>query len=264
MSTLAALFPAEDYRFQLGLRRGSAEEFFRPKEPGGGLRAERARLLAAFPARHAGLLPSGRGLFEATCALLAGWGLPDAESFRSPIELGAAVEPDLLWLAPDQSGEYILCGGVLCFPTSWALEDKIGRPMTFIHGPVPGLNAALGGQIGRFLAGMQPSTAYFRQNWGLAATDALNLHPAVSPPRPALPLDPDRLWLRVEHQALLALPGGGVLFAIRIETVALRQVRMEKAAALGLGRALLSMPQTVADYKGITAIRQALAAWLTA
>jgi hypothetical protein len=264
VSTLAALFPAEDYRIQLGLRRGAAAEFFRPKEPGSGLRAERARLLAAFPARHAGLLPSGQGLFEATCTLLADWGLSHAGSSRSPIELGAAVEPDLLWLTPDASGEYILCGGVLCFPTSWALEDKIGRPMTFIHGPVPGLNAALGGQIGRFLAGMQPATAYFRHNWGLAATDSLNLHPAVPHPKPALPLDPNRLWLRVEHQVLLALPGGGVLFAIRIELMEITAVQNHTTAACGLSRALRSMPEAVAAYKGIAEIRFELADWLVA
>jgi hypothetical protein len=262
VNTPDALFPAEDFRFQLGLQRGDPADFFRPKDGVGRLLDERCRWLAETPDRYAGLLPGHERLLNATGDLLAGWGVCGPQAPRTLSKLGAAIEPDLLWLVADESGVFRLVGGVLCFPSGWALEDKIGQPMEFIHGPVPGLNAGLGPQIGQFLSRMKPDSAYLRHNWGLAATAELNLHPALHRPRPSLPLNPACLWLRVEHQLLLALPGGGVLFAIRIELMEISAVKNHATAVQGLGRALRSMPEAVAAYKGIAEIRQALADWL--
>jgi hypothetical protein len=264
VNTLDALFPAEDFRFQLGLQRGDPEEFFRPKDDSGRLLGERRRWLAEAPERYAALRPGHERLLDATGDLLTAWGLSGPKPPRTLSGLGAAIEPDLLWLAADESGVFRLVGGVLCFPTGWALEDKIGQPMEFIHGPVPGLNAGLGSQIGQFLARMKPDAPYLRHNWGLAATAELNLHASLRRPRPSLPLDPACLWLRVEHQLLLALPGGGVLFAIRIELMEIAAVHNHATAAHGLSRALRSMPEAVAAYKGIAEIRLELADWLVA
>ena len=38
---------------------------------------------------------------------------------------------------PDASGEYKLVGAILCFPSRWLLSEKLGRPLTIIHDPVP-------------------------------------------------------------------------------------------------------------------------------
>ena len=89
--------------------------------------------------------------------------------------------------------------------------------MEFIHGPVPGLNAQLGRSIDTFLAKLTPGAAWLRHNWGLSRSPELNQHPSRPLPR----LDDSAAladaWLRVEQQALMALPAsGGVLFAIRI------------------------------------------------
>jgi hypothetical protein len=129
------------------------------------------------------------------------------ETFSPRIdELGAALEPDVLLLGPGVDGGFRLWGGALCFPTGWALEEKLGQPMDFIHGPVPGLNAALEASIEQFMTRLKPGFAYLRDNWGIAASDELNLHPERGLAAPTLPVALERLWLRVEHQALVALP----------------------------------------------------------
>jgi hypothetical protein len=151
----------------------------------------------------------------------------------------------------------------LCFPTGWALEEKLDHPLDFIHGVVPGLNAALASPIHQFLAKLKPGIAFLRDNWGLTATDELNLQPARRIPPPAPPVALDRLWLRVEHQALVALPrSGGVLFGIRIALHRLDGVARDGAAAAGLRRALATMPGELAAYKRIDRIREAVMALL--
>ncbi|HUR60322.1 MAG TPA: heme-dependent oxidative N-demethylase subunit alpha family protein [Opitutaceae bacterium] len=258
-TSLTELFPDGDYRFHLTLRRGEPADFFRPQDPTGRVLAERRRWLAEAPARYGQLQPAG----EASCAefaeLAAGWGIRCAPTI---VSLGGALEPDLLFLSPDAGGRFVLRGGALCFPTGWALEEKIGHPMELIHGVVPGLNAALASPIQQFLSKLKPGVAFLRDNWGLAGTDELNLHPARKMAPPQEPVALDRLWLRVEHQALLALPrSNGIAFGIRIALHRMDAVARGPAAA-GLRHALASMPADLADYKRLNAVRDKVIALL--
>jgi hypothetical protein len=264
MTALADLFPAGDYRFHLTLRRGEPRDFFRPRDASGRVRAERARWIAAEPARYTALQPDGEPLLMELAELAAGWGVlpapPPADLLRT---LGATLEPDFLLLSRDQQDEFRLRGGALCFPTAWALEDKIGHTLDFIHGPVPGLNAALAPPIGQFLARLKPGVAFQRDNWGIAATDELNLHPARALPAPRPPVALDRLWLRVEHQALVALPRtGGVVFGLRIALHRLDALAHDPVVSAGLRRALETMPAELAAYKRLDGVRAALCARL--
>jgi dimethylamine monooxygenase subunit A len=173
--------------------------------------------------------------------------------------LGAALEPDFLLLSPDADGAFRLRGGALCFPTGWALGEKLGHTLDFIHGVVPGLNRALASPIHQFLSRLKPGAAVCRDNWGLAATEELNLHPARGLAGPALPVALERLWLRVEHQAFVALPRTrGVAFGIRIALHRLDAVAADRAVAAGLRRALDSMPPEIAAYKRLDGIRAAV------
>ena len=255
MTSLADLFPAEDFRFHLTLRRGDLATFFAPTPQHERLTRERGRWLAASPARYAALSAGAEPLL-AEFAPLAG--RPEGVTV---IEAGGALEPDFLLLAPDEAGLFRLRAGALCFPTMWALEEKLGHTLEEIHEGVPGLNPALGGPLNQFLARLKPGPAYLRANWGLAATPELNLHPALGRPRLALPLDPTRIWLRVEHQALAALPKtGGVVFGIRIAVMPLTDVLADAAVRAGFHRALSTMPEALAAYKGLAPVRAALLA----
>ncbi len=260
MSGLADLFPDGDYRFHLTLRRGEPRDFFLPRDRTGRVLAERARWLATEPARYAALTPEGEPLLAEFAACGAAWGVARGASVR---EFGAALEPDFLLLSPDADGAFRLRGGALCFPTGWALEEKLGHTLDFIHGVVPGLNPALAAPIQHFLAKLKPGVAFQRDNWGLAATDELNLHPSRGHASPSLPTTPERLWLRVEHQALMALPrSGGVVFGIRIALHRLDEVARSPAAAKGLRRALVSMSPEVAAYKRVDRVSNQVVSWL--
>src|SRR5207247_2314497 len=148
--------------------------------------------------------------------------------------LGEFWEPDFLLLKTSADGEIRLLGGCVCFPSSWRLSEKIGRPVEFIHSVVPGLNAGLGTAIHTFLAKLKPGIAWQRFNWGLSRSPELNQHPERRLP----PLDATvrlaEVWLRVEDQALVALPkSGGILFGIRIVNRSLAEVAANPAAREG-------------------------------
>ena len=261
MTALADLFPAGDYRFHLTLRRGEPREFFAARDATGRILAERARWLAENPLRYAAVLPEGEPLLAELAELAEReWGVPRTENVHG---LSAQLEPDFLLLSPDASGAFRLQGGALCFPTGWALEEKIGHPLDFIHGVVPGLNPALASPVHQFLSKLKPGVAFQRDNWGVVATNELNLHPARRVPPPILPVALDRLWLRVEHQALVALPlTGGIVFGIRIALHRLDQVALDPTVRAGLRRALVTMPAEMAAYKRLDAVRDDIVALL--
>lgn len=261
MNPLRALFPPEDYRFRLTMRRGDPRRFFQQADPEGALLRERRRWLDDEPSRYAACGPGGEALLEELRELAAAWALP---GFADAAGLGRAWEPDVLLLAPDAAGELRLRAGALCFPTGWALTEKLGGTLPEIHGVVPGLNPAIGGAIRQFLSSLKPGIAFHRDNWGIAATDELNLHPGRQLPRPTWPVRLEALWLRVEHQALVALPRSrGVLFGIRIALHRLDAVAADGAVSQGLARALRSLPEELAAYKGLADVRHELAARLT-
>lgn len=251
-AALTELFPDGDYRLHLTLRRSPPAEFFRPMDPGGAVRAERAYWIAAERDRYVRLDPDAQPALEEFCGEAAGWGIacrPD------PGQLAVSFDCDVLFLTRDAAGDFRLRGGALCFPTGWALEEKLGQTLDAIHGVVPGLNPALGAPIRQFLARMKPGVAFHRDNWGLAGTSALNLHPARQVPPPGPSADLSRLWLRVEHQALLTLSrSGGVVFGIRIALHRLDTL-VGTPVAPRLAHALETMPPELAAYKRIGSLR---------
>jgi dimethylamine monooxygenase subunit A len=261
--SLAELFPEGDHRFHLTLRRCEPREFFAPRDASGELLAERARWLATDPQGYAGALSPAEPMLREFGKCARQWGVEMKGEGDGQFETvdgmivkwGAAFEPDLLFLSADANRAFRLQAGALCFPTGWALREKLGQTLESIHGIVPGLNPALGVSIQQFLSKLKPDVAYLRDNWGIAASEERNLHPARGISAPQLPAVLDRLWLRVERQALVALPqSGGVLFGIRIELHRLDTLANTPAGA-GLRRALATMPAELATYKRLDAIR---------
>ncbi len=182
---------------------------------------------------------------------------PGSDPWIQMRQLGEKMEPDLLLLAPDEDGQMRLLAGCVCFPSSWSLPEKLGKPMALIHDPTPGLNRTLGRQIDAFLANMRPGSAWLRSNWGLSASPELNQRPDRPVPRVTPELSMEEVWLRLERQALVSLPKSrGVLFGIRVESERLSElVKNAPATAAGLAQAIRTMPEDVAHYKGIATAR---------
>ncbi len=259
----AGLLPDEDFRFHFGLQPGDAAAFFSPTDEPTGLLPVRQHWLEQDPQAYAALLPEGAPLLHETLALARHWqSLPKTHRLEAanPIEgclnLGRVWEPDFLLLKPDDAGQFRLVAACVCFPSSWRLSEKIGQPLEAIHAPVPSLNPALGKVIHQFLAKLRPGPAWLRSNWGLSRSPELNQHPARNLPPLNPPLTVEEVWLRIEHQALVALPEtGGVLFGIRLEIISLREVKQHPEAARGLLRALRTMPEEIAAYKNLAVAR---------
>lgn len=165
-------------------------------------------------------------------------------------------------LSPTDSGTFVLRAGCVCFPSGWALEEKLGRPLEEIHGVVPGLNAVIGAKIHQFLARLKPAAGWFRSNWGLSSSPERNQHPTRAVNQLSAATPPQSVWLRVEHQVLTGLAGGGVLFGIRLENTALTEIYSDDLLRRGVHRALATMPGEMARYKNLTAIRPALLDYL--
>jgi hypothetical protein len=255
MIRLGSLFPDSDFAFHLTLQKGEPREFFKQCDISGATLEERRRWLRDKPDRYAAMLPEGVPLLSEFVELCKEWGLVDlpiGSPQKTIHDVGAGLEPDVLFLSRDDVGEFRLRGGALCFPTAWALEEKIGLTLEAIHGVVPGLNGALGAPISRFLSRLKPPTSLIRENWGISASDELNRHPSRRLAAPAPPADLAHLYLRIEEQMFLALPNtGGVVFGIRIENHRLDQVTSDTAILKGLIRALVTMPHPIVVYKGL-------------
>lgn len=266
---LEDILPSTPYKHRLRVQRGEPGSFFRDWDRSGSIRAERLRWLREAPERHSPALPEAEPLLDEAADLLGAieHALPPVESSAtSKSERWRAIEsrfePDLVVLARDAAGFRMVAGSV-CFPSSWAPEEKLGRPLEEIHAIVPGLNRELGGAIRGFLERIQPGVAWLRANWGLSASAELNQHPGRRLPRLNARTDPAGIWMRIEHQALLALPKtGGILFGIRVEQCRLPSLQQRPLLVAGLTRALETMSPEMASYKGIAEARPAILGWL--
>lgn len=92
--------------------------------------------------------------------------------------LGRNIDTDILILLPSSTslaGQplYHLQAYVCCFPSGFALKDKLGQPLAAIHAPVPGYKAKLEKSMDRFFAKMEVGKAVRRANWSITTNAEL-------------------------------------------------------------------------------------------
>jgi len=245
--------------------KGRVADFFQSQNAPPGVLAERRHFIAESPEKYTAVLPEGEDLLDETIRLARTLDTIEPHKFDhlSPLEkcqkLGELWQADFLLMKPDAAGIFRLYAGCLCFASHWALADKMGRPMVDIHQPVPGLNEALGKQINGFLEKIKPDISWERGNWGLSRSPERNLHPSLDRPRLDASVTLDEVYWRLEEQSLVALPEtGGILFGIKIVIKPLREIKADPGARAGLFRALQTMSDSMANYKGIKAARKRL------
>lgn len=258
---LASYIQDGPYRFQMQFERGTFAEFYGRTAESESILAERRQWLSSDRGRYLGMVPGAEALLREFRAMAEQLGvlpaaaLPQSEKARAH-NLGESLEPDFLLLKVGETGPR-LCAGCVCFPSSWALEEKMGKEMDFIHEVVPGLNASLGKQISMFLSRLKPGISWNRVNWGLSRSRERNQHPCRQLPRLDETVGLEEVYFRVEKQSLVALPeSGGVVFGIRIEVYPLATVKAENQAREKLIEALRTIPGEVAEYKGLGRSRE--------
>ncbi len=128
------------------------------------------------------------------------------------------VQEDLCLMQPGPEGEHVLTAAVLCFPASWTLAEKIGRPLTGIHGPVDVYDAGMAARVQRLFDAIREGRPLWRQNALVYADPALHQPRPEAAPRREAP--GAGRYLRSEKQCLLRLPSSdAVAFTIHTYVV---------------------------------------------
>lgn len=201
-----------------------------PDDAYAGQMAERDRLIAASPDSVHALTPRGRAAADELYGLvleklvgMAGFVVgPDAvrrpdgvtvalDAARPLLTLGRLVQEDLCLLEGD-GDEHVLTAAVLCFPASWLLAQKIGKPLIGIHRPVDGYEGDLSRRVQRLFDAIRPEQPLVRYNALIYDDPTLHQPRAefVARPRPV-----EKIYVRSERQCLLRLPETrAVLFSI--------------------------------------------------
>lgn len=190
---------------------------------------------------------------------------------RAPL-LAAAdlVADDLVLMRRNESG-WRLAAASLCFPSSWTLSEKFGRPLQQIHNPVPGFGEGTrtADVIQRIFDNLQPGQPVIRWNWSLQSDRTL-YKPLSSIERderavaraPRFADGAASAFIRVERQTLRKLPvSGDIVFTIRINLdpmLALEAHPDGPRLAGGLAAQLSGLDPAQIDYKGFNADRDRL------
>jgi dimethylamine monooxygenase subunit A len=149
---------------------------------------------------------------------------------RPLVTAARLVQEDMLVLEKGASA-HLLTFGVLCFPASWTLRQKVGRGVLGIHAPVERYDASMGQRVERVLGALQPGQAVWRANV-LCYNDPNLYQPRLESER--RPFDRSKpLWVRVERQTLMRLaPSGAIVFTIHTWLVPMDRLTAEQAASL--------------------------------
>jgi hypothetical protein len=178
------------------------------------------------------------------------------------VRASSAIQEDCCILESDDS-EWILTAACVCFPSRWALTEKIDRNLTAIHAPVPGYETTLANPVDAFFDRLQPGQPKWRLNWTILDTDELHLPTDSAHRRPELLADLGDLTFRVERQTLRKMErSGAVVFTIRNYTTPLSVMCEDAGARLALLETLKTVQPDVAAYKGWTPLLEPLLAWL--
>ena len=148
------------------------------------------------------------------------------------LTLGRLVQEDFCIHLP-QGNEHALMGAILCFPASWTLAEKIGRPLTGIHTPVAAYDTSLAARVQRLFDAIRPGQPLWRANALLYQDPALHQPRLEGEHRPKPEV---RNYLRSERQCLVRLAKtSAVVFSIHTTVVHVDDV---DPAALDAFRAL--------------------------
>lgn len=178
--------------------------------------------------------------------------------------LTRVIQEDFIILLKDPSrgdekygDEYFFKGGVFAFAAGFDPKDKFDKPLTSIHGPIPGYEEKLKKSMNRFFDRINPYELVTRSNFSVQTHDKYYVdndnkgyHNDYSQEGPTF--DEKDIHYRSERQALTKLPeSGAIVFTIRTYIHPFTKFA-EKYPEDGrrLAGALRGLPTDMANYKG--------------
>jgi len=151
------------------------------------------------------------------------------------------VQDDFLMGMERPDGKVYLVGGLIVFPGSYLLSEKIGQPLSELHGQVPHFNKMLM-SVERTMKRFAPDRPFERASWFIADDRELFWHNIISGTM-SEGMHPRDLFLRIDHQTFRKLPKTkGIMFGVHPVLK-----RMEDLADSPLVPALLAKIHTDAD-----------------
>ncbi len=119
--------------------------------------------------------------------------------------LGRLVQEDLC-VMQKKGDEHVLTAAVLCFPASWTLAEKAGRPLSAIHKPVVEYDADLAKRVQRLFDGVQVGRPLWRNNMVFYDDPDLFQPRSENDGHRAIPQRDSATYRRAERQCILRLP----------------------------------------------------------
>jgi len=168
------------------------------------------------------------------------------------LQAAMMVQDDLVIMRKSDAGWRLVAGSV-CFPSSWSLQEKLGKPLHDVHAPIPDFNKGSrnASMIERIFDNLQTDIPVERFNWSIYNDDAL-YHDDRSGEQTS---GGTEHFLRVERQTLTKLrKSGDILFTIRIyvDPFEALEAREDKSTiAKGFIELLEMMNPKELDYKGL-------------
>jgi hypothetical protein len=136
----------------------------------------------------------------------------------NPLVGAARLTQADLCLMERRGAEHVLTGAVLCFPASWTLDQKFGRPLIGIHHGVEAYDGDIAPRVQRMFDVIRPGPGLWRANH-LVYCDP-DLHQPRREGEGRFWRDEGPFWMRVERQGFVRLPdSGAVVFSIHTHVV---------------------------------------------
>lgn len=190
---------------------------------------------------------------------------------REPFDYMARQMQGDFVLMDQRDGDLWADAGMVTSQADWSLAFDVGMSFKQWHGPVP-----LAHEIGvfdralGFLLALRQGAPVRRLNWTMTVNPRLDTapetYPLWGPDRTSITLEnvAARLHLRVELQALFRLPrSNAVVFSIRCYLASLADVATSRRWAIRLHRVLRTLPDALAEYKGLVRYRDTAIEWLS-
>ena len=219
--------------------------------------AMKRELLKARRSEVVGLIEGGEDAADEAAQLVAGFAGKKLEStgIDALVEAALMIADDLVVM------KSVVVAGVVCSPSRWRLNSKLGQDMLAVHRPVAKYAEQVGGAVDTTMARLKADQPMIRSNWTIE--DHCAMFQPVGPNAP-LVSDPSQLWVRMERQTLRALPlCGGSLFTIRTYQQPITEYVARGAdKARTLQTLIKRLPDDVAKYKSLLHYRESLLAWL--
>jgi len=255
-----SMLPAEmtnDFLHRVGTRPLEVAQWLpsdRETEPTIAMKRE---LLRTRRSEVVGLLEGGEDAADEAAQLVAAFAGKKLEStgISALVEAALMVADDIVVM------KSVVVAGVVCSPSRWRLNSKLGQDMLAVHRPVAKYAEQVGGAVDTTMARLKADKPMIRSNWTIE--DHCSMFQPVGPNAP-LVSDPSQLWVRMERQTLRALPlCGGSMFKIRTYQQPITEYVARGAdKAQTLQTLIKRLPDDVAQYKSLLHYRESLLAWL--